>query len=544
MSSKRKRVVLSITDKVKIIEQLNKGVSNKFLAETYNVGTSTISDFKKNSSAILKFASNLQFEDGSPSRKNMKTAENKELEQAMIKWFLQQRSIGNPLSGPILCEKAKIFAEKMDNLSEFKASDGWLRNFKARHGIRELDLCGEKLSADNTAAEKFIEEFKTKIENYDPEFVFNADETGLNWKALPRKTLASKRETSAPGHKVSKDRVTVLTCANSTGNHRLPLLLIGKSKNPRAFKNVKKLPVVYKNQNKAWMTSALFTEWFDDVFIPDVKKYQKKINKKGNVLLLLDNAPTHPSESLLERENGRFKALFLPPNVTSLLQPMDQGIIECLKRLYKKQLLRKLLLADENEEGTLIYHKNINIKDCCYMVADAWSSVKAITLKRAWNKINGISTQQQIQEEKENAELKNNEESDKDTDSMSTENLQNMITKVPGCSECNVEDIEDWLHSDSIDPGFQLLSDDEIIQSTKEESYPVDSEDDNDSTFELEAGPSASEAFACFETALNWMERQSECDHVDLLVVKRLKDLAAKKRVSSLKQRTLTEMFK
>ncbi|XP_053968717.1 jerky protein homolog-like [Anastrepha ludens] len=381
----------------------------------------------------------------------------------------------------------------MDNLSEFKASDGWLRNFKARHGIRELDLCGEKLSADNTAAEKFIEEFKTKIENYDPEFVFNADETGLNWKALPRKTLASKRETSAPGHKVSKDRVTVLTCANSTGNHRLPLLLIGKSKNPRAFKNVKKLPVVYKNQNKAWMTSALFTEWFDDVFIPDVKKYQKKINKKGNVLLLLDNAPTHPSESLLERENGRFKALFLPPNVTSLLQPMDQGIIECMKRLYKKQLLRKLLLADENEEGTLIYHKNINIKDCCYMVADAWTSVKAITLKRAWNKINGISTQQQIQEEKENAELKNNEESDKDTDSMSTENLQNMITKVPGCSECNVEDIEDWLHSDSIDPGFQLLSDDEIIQSTKEESYPVDTEDDNDSTFELEAGPSAND---------------------------------------------------
>ncbi|XP_054746758.1 jerky protein homolog-like [Anastrepha obliqua] len=288
----------------------------------------------------------------------------------------------------------------MDNLSEFKASDGWLRNFKARHGIRELDLCGEKLSADNTAAEKFIEEFKTKIENYDPEFVFNADETGLNWKALPH-----------------------------------------------------------------------------------VKKYQKKINKKGNVLLLLDNAPTHPSESLLERENGRFKALFLPPNVTSLLQPMDQGIIECMKRLYKKQLLRKLLLADENEEGTLIYHKNINIKDCCYMVADAWTSVKAITLKRAWNKINGISTQQQIQEEKENAELKNNEESDKDTDSMSTENLQNMITKVPGCSECNVEDIEDWLHSDSIDPGFQLLSDDEIIQSTKEESYPVDTEDDNDSTF-------------------------------------------------------------
>lgn len=85
-----------------------------------------------------------------------------------------------------------MFAEKMGGLSEFKASNGWLRNFKARHGIRELDLSGEKLSAHNNAADKFIVEFKILTENYDPEFVYNADETGLNWKALLLKTLASK----------------------------------------------------------------------------------------------------------------------------------------------------------------------------------------------------------------------------------------------------------------------------------------------------------------------------------------------------------------
>lgn len=46
MSTKRKRVVHSIKDKAKIIEELNKGVSNNFLAESHNVGTSTISDLK------------------------------------------------------------------------------------------------------------------------------------------------------------------------------------------------------------------------------------------------------------------------------------------------------------------------------------------------------------------------------------------------------------------------------------------------------------------------------------------------------------------
>lgn len=53
------------------------------------------------------------------------------------------------------------------------------------------------------------------------------------------------------------------------------------------------------------MTAALFSEWFEETFIPEVKKYQKEVGKKRNVLLLIDNAPTHPSADLLERRNGR-----------------------------------------------------------------------------------------------------------------------------------------------------------------------------------------------------------------------------------------------
>lgn len=85
----------------------------------------------------------------------------------------------------------------------------------------------------------------------DTDLIYNADETGLNLKPLPRKTLTSKTEASASGHKISKECVTVLTCANSMANHMLPLLLIGISKYPRAFKNVSKLPAVHKIQKKA-----------------------------------------------------------------------------------------------------------------------------------------------------------------------------------------------------------------------------------------------------------------------------------------------------
>ncbi|XP_063216422.1 jerky protein homolog-like [Bacillus rossius redtenbacheri] len=324
-------------------------------AEMYGVGQSTISDIKRSKPTLLNFVSVIENEDGSSSRKSMKAATNKDLENAVFMWLLQQCSVGNPISGQILCEKAKILAEKL-GCSSFKASNGWIRNFKSRHGIRELDLSGEKLSANSKAAD-FIEKFKVVADSYSPEFLYNADETGLVWKALPKTTLASKREYSAPEHKVSKYHVTVLRCANSTVSHKIPLLLIGKSKSPRAFKNVKKLPLCYKNQPKAWMTATLFTEWYDKIFIPEVKKHQISLGKEGKVLLIVDHAPTNPTTELLERGNGQFKAIFLPPNVTNLLQPMDQSVIETMKRYYIRQLLRKLLLEGEDKEGVCENHK-------------------------------------------------------------------------------------------------------------------------------------------------------------------------------------------
>ncbi|KAG5860986.1 hypothetical protein JTB14_029770 [Gonioctena quinquepunctata] len=139
----------------------------------------------------------------------MKTATNKIWKMPCLNGFAAT-FYGNPISGPILCEKAKILAEKL-GYSSFKASNGWLRNFKFRHGVRELDLAGEKLSADSAAAENFIEKFKTASESYDPEFVYNADETGLVWKALPKPLWLLKGESSALDIRSVKNVLQCLT---------------------------------------------------------------------------------------------------------------------------------------------------------------------------------------------------------------------------------------------------------------------------------------------------------------------------------------------
>ena len=85
-------------------------------------------------------------------------------------------------------------------------------------------------------------------------------------------------------------------------------------------------------------------------------------------------------QGVLQTEDGAIKCLFLPPNTMSLVQPMDQSVLENLKLRYRKELLKKLLLADESsgdlsELSCFDFWKRLTIKDAMYMVSDAWNDI-------------------------------------------------------------------------------------------------------------------------------------------------------------------------
>ncbi|GFS32079.1 tigger transposable element-derived protein 7 [Trichonephila inaurata madagascariensis] len=161
-----------------------------------------------------------------------------------------------------------------------------------------------------------------------------------------------------------------MVCANASGSHSLPLFVIGKSKEPRCFKNVSCLLSLYKAQKSAWMNSALFSEWYFKDFILNVKKLRKREGKTGKALLILNNAPCHPPVRILNAIDDDFSVMYLPPSITALVQPRDQGVIEKLKRIYRKQVLRRLLLAKNYEKSVAAFAENLNMKGACYMLAE------------------------------------------------------------------------------------------------------------------------------------------------------------------------------
>ncbi|GFW20163.1 HTH CENPB-type domain-containing protein [Trichonephila clavipes] len=103
----------------------------------------------------------------------------------------------------------------------------------------------------------------------------------------------------------------------------------------------------YEQQSECCPTQLLLLKKIH--FIPNVKKLRESEGKTGKVLLILDNAPCHPPVEILNAIDDDFSVMYLPPNVTTLVQPMDQGVNEKLKIIYRKQVLRILLLAEKEE---------------------------------------------------------------------------------------------------------------------------------------------------------------------------------------------------
>ena len=115
--TKRKRVVLSIKDKLDLLDQ---SVSYTVICEKYGVGKSTVRDIKQNREKIIDFEKNMvEMGVNRKTKKVMKLAANDKLDKALYK---QKRMEGVPISGSMLCEKAIQLNLLLDGKSTFVAS--------------------------------------------------------------------------------------------------------------------------------------------------------------------------------------------------------------------------------------------------------------------------------------------------------------------------------------------------------------------------------------------------------------------------------------
>ena len=112
------------------------------------------------------------------------------------------------------------------------------------------------------------------------------------------------------------------------------------------------------------MTGDIFKKWLlklDHRFLRDGKK----------IALVIDNATCHPQDLQLVLKS--IKLVFLPPNTTSVVQPMDQGIICNFKKKFKNMYT----LA-------LVEKRPWDILKICFAVVKPWELVSPQTISNSF----------------------------------------------------------------------------------------------------------------------------------------------------------------
>ena len=140
---------------------------------------------------------------------------------------------------------------------DFKGTNGWLEKWKKRHNIRKVAVCGESGDVRGNTVDSWKERLPEILNDYEKEDIYNIDETGCFWRAIPDQGFGEKGK-KCKGGKNSKHRMTVTFLVNAAGDKE-DTVVIWKSENPRCFRGVAKdsLPVKYFHQKKARMTGEI-----------------------------------------------------------------------------------------------------------------------------------------------------------------------------------------------------------------------------------------------------------------------------------------------
>ncbi|EFX66236.1 hypothetical protein DAPPUDRAFT_116600 [Daphnia pulex] len=169
---------------------------------------------------------------------------NPELDDAVLGWFKEMR---NPSS------KCKPLSLSRTHIQGFQ--------------ILKLRTVGFAIG-ENAAllAQAFVylkrRAFRDKLQRFNPSNIFNMDETGLFFRALPTRTYVCREEgqrKAIRGTKAlrAKDRLTLFLCVNTTGTCKIGPLLVGTAKNPHCFRDCQS-PINYVNQRNAWVDRDIY----------------------------------------------------------------------------------------------------------------------------------------------------------------------------------------------------------------------------------------------------------------------------------------------
>ena len=264
-------------------------------------------------------------------------------------------------------EEALIGDPVLTDSPQMASLENWLRGWLTRRQIKLKVFSGEAGAADLSIRKQWLETtFESLLKRYNPADIWNADECGLFYTQISKSTYC--QSTDKPlGGKVEKHRLSLMLATSMTGQKRRPLI-IHRGRSLLAVNTKRNRPYDYQSQPKCWMTLQIFRHWLET--------WNRELKTQDRyIALVVDGCKVHQATE----KYSNISLFFLPPCQTSIMQPLDQGIIRSFKANYRASLLRtKITVISEKKDISL------RLPSYVRLICQSWREVSAQTIMNCY----------------------------------------------------------------------------------------------------------------------------------------------------------------
>ena len=128
------------------------------------------------------------------------------IDEMVFKSFTEARQ-NNLMVHDVDIQRWALKITKKIKVDEFRASDGWLKNFKARNGIVSRRVTNIVTNYE-VKSEEFIEEFCVHSSRFHLSEILNTDQVGIEKEVYSTRTLSFSGEKKTFGNVASKNATT------------------------------------------------------------------------------------------------------------------------------------------------------------------------------------------------------------------------------------------------------------------------------------------------------------------------------------------------
>lgn len=332
-------------------------------------------------------------------------------EQLLVKWINDYRRDGVPISTAMLSLQAFEIADEFNvSRDAFSASWQWQRGFMRRHKFSFRAKTHQGQIAPPDALQRAVE-FAREVARIaaveDVKVIYNADQTGVCFELLPRRTLSPTGTNTVwvKCGKKEKERMTAMLLGDTNGKKH-PLFLMMKSppsKTPdvrlenarirhgfgkRVWAEVSQLQQkhnmqIYGNQS-AWWNSSMTMQFLRFHF-------GERSISSDPVMLLLDDFSGHWTSEVKEYAAAlRILLVKVPPGLTWICQPADVVWIKPVKdrlRRYWVEFLRQQLTTHSATRSGIAFEMKAPVRSVvAAWISDAWNDIKSSVIKAGFRK--------------------------------------------------------------------------------------------------------------------------------------------------------------